>query len=232
MRIPSLRLACSLLLAGLATHTLRADPASTVPDGGNYLGRPPYKTQYADYLELMRGRRVDVIFIGDSITEQFRWGVGKPVWDKHYASRALNFGLGSDRTQHAIWRLQNLPISEFSPKVAVILIGTNNFEDTPEDIAAGVRAVISAAQTRFPGVKIVLTSILPNARATEKMAAANRLLAPLHDGKTIHFLDLSTTFEPVGESWKGLWRDKLHLTAEGYEMWASALDPLLEKIMN
>ena len=49
----------------------------------------------------------DLIFIGDSITQGWE-GRGKGVWAKYYAKRnAVNLGIGGDRTQHVIWRLDN-----------------------------------------------------------------------------------------------------------------------------
>jgi lysophospholipase L1-like esterase len=170
------------------------------------------------------------VFIGDSITEQWRWGAGAPVWKQHFEQRAFDFGLGADKTQHVLWRLQNFDLSFLNPKVAVVMIGTNNTGDTPEDIAAGVQAVIAATQAKFPGVKVVLCSILPNARANDKMAAANKLLAPLADQRRVYYLDLAAKFPPEGDNWKGLSRDKLHLTAEGYATWAAELETLLSKL--
>ncbi len=222
----------SLFLAGSIVAAAQTPaPASTQADDHNYRSALAYQTEYEDYLQTMRGKRCDIIFIGDSITEQWRWGQGKPVWEKNYAARALDFGQGSDRTQNTIWRLKNLPIDAFSPKVAVLLIGTNNFADTPEDIVAGVKAVIATTEARFHGIQFVLISILPNARATEKMAQANQLLAALNDGTKIHYLDLASKFTRKGNNWSGLGNDKLHLTTQGYEMWAAELNPLLAKLL-
>jgi len=229
---PRTFLLLSCFLAGSIVGTAQTPgPATTQADDHNYRSRPVYQTQYDDYLQTMRGKRCDIVFIGDSITEQWRWGPGKPVWDKHYAARALNFGQSADRTQNTIWRLQNLPLDGFAPKVAVLLIGTNNYADSPEDIVAGVKAVIATTEKRFPGIKFVLISILPNARATEKMAQANQLLATLHDGAKIHYLDLASKFTPEGDNWTGLTKDKLHLSVQGYEMWAEELNPLLAKLL-
>jgi lysophospholipase L1-like esterase len=225
-------LACTFAAATFAAETApSAPPASTVPSDQNYAPRLNYQTYFNDYLALKKGRQFDLIFIGDSITEQWRWGAGWPVWKKHFEDRALDFGLGSDRTQHTLWRLQNIDVRSFAPKVACILIGTNNTPDTPEDIAAGVKAVVETTKSTFPGIKVVVVSILPNARANDKMAAANQLIRPLADGRTVHYLDLAAKFTPQGESWKGLSRDRLHLTAEGYEMWAAELETLLPQLL-
>ena len=65
----------------------------------------------------------------------------------------------------------------------------------------------------------------------EKMAAANQLIAPLATSKTVFYLDLARKLTPDGDNWKGLSRDKLHLTAEGDEMWAAELESLLPAVL-
>lgn len=222
-----------IFLATLLAVVMSAAAAgpSTVADDANYRPRLNYQAYFGDYLALKQGRPVDLIFIGDSITEQWRWGAGSPVWKQHFEQRAFDFGLGADKTQHALWRLENIELPGVAPKVAVIMIGTNNVDDSPEDIAAGVKAVIAATKKKFPGVKLVLMSILPNARAGAKMAATNVLLATLADQKTAYYLDLASSFTVDGDSWKGLSRDKLHLSAEGYEMWAGKLEAMLPSLL-
>ena len=69
-------------------------------------------------------------------------------------------------------------------------------------------------------------------QATEKMAATNTLLAPLDDQKNIYYLDLAAQLPPLGDNWKGMSKDKLHLSTEGYEIWANALEPLLSTMMS
>lgn len=209
-----------------------AGGAATAASPQNYEARVPYQTYFNDYLALRKGRQSDLIFIGDSITEQWRWGAGGQLWKQRFEDRAFDFGLGGDKTQHVLWRLQNFDLSFVQPKAAVLMIGTNNIGDTPEEIADGVRAVIAATQQKFPGVKIILCSILPNARATEKMAAANKLLVPLADQRNVFYLDLASKFTPEGDNWKGLSRDKLHLTAEGYASWANELEALLPTVLH
>lgn len=226
------RLILAALLATAFGGAALAAPSTTIASDQNYRPRLNYQTYFGDYLALRRGQPADLVFIGDSITEQWRWGAGHPVWDKHYAGRAFDFGLGSDKTQHTLWRLENIDLPGLAPKAAVIMIGTNNVNDTPEDIAAGIEAVVAATQRKFPGIKVVLVGILPNARAGAKMAQVNALIAPLADGKKVYYLDLASKFVPEGDNWKGLGRDKLHLTAEGYETWADALDALLPTVLD
>jgi len=203
-----------------------------IPSNANFKVNFRNQTSLNDHLTLKKGTPVDLIFIGDSITEQWRWGPGLPVWRKYYEDRAIDFGIGGDRTEHVLWRLSNLPIRDFHPKVAVILIGTNNSDasNTPETIAEGVKAILARTKETFPGIKIVLVSILPNARATEKMAAANALIKECADGDSVIWLDLASKMKPERGNWKGLQSDKLHLSTQGYEMWAAELNPILDRI--
>lgn len=219
-------------LCNAQVGSLPVKQPTTVASDQNYSPKLTYQVYFNDYITLRKNRPADLIFIGDSITEQWRWGAGSPVWKKHFEERAIDFGLGSDRTQHTIWRLENIDLSAFAPQIAIILIGTNNVQDTPEEIADGVKAVIAATQKKFSEIKIALLSILPNARATEKMAATNTLLAPLDDQKNIYYLDLAAQLPPLGDNWKGMSKDKLHLSTEGYEIWANALEPLLSTMMD
>lgn len=214
-------------------------PSTTIPSDSNYTAHYAWNQGCERRVAAMKGKPCDIIFIGDSITDNFTgrptpsWGsVGGPVWEKYYANRrALNFGVGADATQNVLWRLEHMDIQEFKPKVAVILIGTNNKNNSPEEIAAGVKTVVDKTRQTFPAAKIILMSILPNARATEKMAAANNLIQQFGDDQTVFYFDLASKMTPVGNSWKGLGPDRLHLLPEGYELWASEMDPLLTKLL-
>jgi len=220
-----------LLLLFAAALPVCAAPSTTVPNDQNFRRQPLYQVYFADYLAAKRGHPVDLIFVGDSITEHWRWGPGLPVWLREFENRAFNFGLSADRTEQALWRLQNFDLSGFAPQVAVVLIGTNNIYDPPEDIAAGVKAVVEATRAKFPGVRVVLTSILPKMRGWDKMKAVNALLAPLADGKTVFYCDLAAKFTWENDRWKGLVPDGLHLSTDGYELWATELKALLPVVL-
>jgi lysophospholipase L1-like esterase len=214
-------------------------PATTIPSDSNYRAHYAWNQGCERRVAAMQGKPCDIIFIGDSITDNFTgrptptWGsVGGTVWDKYYANRnALNFGVGADKTQDVLWRLDHMDIKEFKPKVAVVLIGTNNNKNSPEDIAAGVKAVVEKTERTFPMAKIILISILPNARATEKMADANNIIQTFGDNQTVFYFDLASKMTPAGNSWKGLGPDRLHLLPEGYELWASSMEPLLDRLL-
>jgi lysophospholipase L1-like esterase len=213
-------------------------PRSTIPTDANCRSRPANCQSARDRVAAAKGHPVDILFIGDSITEAWTspgWGGvnrGAAVWDKMYAPRnALNFGVGADRTQHVLWRLDNMDVQDLKPKVTVLLIGTNNNIDTAPDIAAGVHAVIAKLENMYPATKIILVSILPNARATALMTDANALIRPFADDRTVFYLDLVPLMPPSGDSWVGLGPDKLHPTEAGYQIWADAMEPLLARLL-
>jgi lysophospholipase L1-like esterase len=114
---------------------------------------------------------VDLLFLGDSITEGWA-GSGRKVWEKYYGNRkAMNAGVGGDRTQHVLWRLDNGNIDGIHPKLAVIMIGTNNSnnnDNTAEEIADGVKAIVKEVHEKLPETKILLLGIFPRGATTDE----------------------------------------------------------------
>lgn len=206
-------------------------PQPTVPDLTRYLNNPDLlkfcTAQVADFND----RDADMIFIGDSITQGWRTR-DEAVWQANFAGRkALDFGIGGDQTQHVLWRMDNYPIGRLHPKVAVVLIGTNNWHNTAPEIADGVKAVLTKTQTMFPGIKIILVSIMPRSKYGELMMATDAILKTYADEKTVYYLDLVPVMTPVGDNWKGLGPDHLHPDASGYQLWADAMLPLLNRLL-
>ena len=112
-----------------------------------------WSDRHAEKLKQLKSQEsVDLLMIGDSITHGWE-GRGKQVWAEFYAKRnAFNIGYGGDRTEHVIWRLQHGEVEGISPKLAVIMIGTNNTghrQDPPEQTAAGIKKIL--AELKKPG---------------------------------------------------------------------------------
>jgi lysophospholipase L1-like esterase len=224
-----------------AAEPVAAAPRTTVPSDSNERARPKNYQDCRDRVAAANAdpaKHIDLLFVGDSITEAWSgpaWGGyihGAPVWEKVYAPRnALNFGVGADRTQHLLYRLDTMDVKGLTPKVIVLMIGTNNNIDTAPDIAAGVHAVLTKLEGIYPAAKIILVSILPNARATQLMEDANALIKPFADEKTVFYFDLAALMPPVGDSWTGLSADKLHPTEAGYQIWADGMGPLLVRLL-
>lgn len=180
----------------------------------------------------------DLIFIGDSITQGWE-GRGKGVWAKHYAKRnAVNLGIGGDRTQHVIWRLDNGNLHRIKPKAAVIMIGTNNSgSNTSQEIADGVEVIVKQLRKKLPDTKVLLLGVFP--RGTNKAdkrrqvnEGTNAIFKKLADGKAVHYLDIGPKFlEKDGTLSREIMPDLLHLSEKGYTIWAESIEAKLKELM-
>lgn len=187
--------------------------------------------------ERVKQGNVDLVFIGDSITHGWERN-GKAVWDQCYAGRnAVNLGIGGDRTQHVLWRLENGNLEGIAPKLAVIMIGTNNSGDnTPAEIAAGVKRIVQTIRAKTPETKILVLAIFPRGKTSEDPrhlvnVQANAIIAKLADGKNVFFQDIGAAFLRDGKLTAEVMPDFLHLTPESYTLWAKAIEPTVARLM-
>lgn len=181
-----------------------------------------------------------VLFIGDSITQGWEGAPVTNIWHRYYARRkAVNLGIGGDRTQHVLWRLQKAPLDGVKPKVAVLMIGTNNSngeDNTPEQIVQGIAAIVGTLRERLPETKVLLLGIFPrgeNFNAQRgKLTQINQAIAKLHDGANVHYLDIGHRFlTGNGLLLNDVMYDYLHLTPKGYGIWAEAIEPKLAELL-
>ncbi len=181
----------------------------------------------------------DLAFIGDSITQGWE-GRGKDVWQKHYANRkAINLGIGGDRTEHVIWRLTHGNLGKIQPKVAVLMIGTNNtghLDQDPAQVAAGVKRILEILAERLPETKVILNGIFPrgpNPLDPKRLnnIAINQIIRRYADGDRVHFMEIGDQFlEADGSISEEIMPDLLHISGEGYQRWADALEPKLQEL--
>ncbi|MES1260534.1 MAG: platelet-activating factor acetylhydrolase IB subunit, partial [Acidobacteriota bacterium] len=175
---------------------------------------------------------VDLLFIGDSITQGWE-GAGKDVWKSRYESRnAMNAGIGGDRTQHILWRLDNGNIDGLSPKLAVLMIGTNNFgSNTAEEIALGIKAIVKKFREKLPETKLLVLGVFPRGETPDdplrvKNVAVNALIKDVADGKMVHYLEINDKLMNAdGTQNRAIMPDLVHLSPKGYEIWADAIEP-------
>jgi lysophospholipase L1-like esterase len=181
-------------------------------------------------VEVAKSAKIDVLFLGDSIMD--RWTtVGKAVWDEEFAPiNAANFGISGDRTQYLLWRIQNGELDGLSPKLIVIMIGTNNLASaTPEAIAKAIGVIVSTVRSKLPASNVLLLGILPRGADAgdpkrAKIKAVNALLAQLAARPRVHFLDVGQTFLLSDRSIAPkLMPDFLHPSAKGYQALVDAI---------
>lgn len=206
--------------------------------------------QHQAFLDRGRAGPVDLLWLGDSITAG--WEKVPHIWEAHYGRRrAANFGLGGDRTQHVIWRIENGELDAIAPKLVVLLLGTNNSgsHSAPEIIAA-LGKIVTLIRTKLPESKVLLLGIFPRgakkdstgvvsreaeadaARRMRVIREVNAGLSRFDDGRNVRFLDIGHVF--LGQDGRipfSIMPDQLHLSPAGYQLWADALEPGLKRML-
>ncbi len=189
--------------------------------------------------ERLRKGKVGMLFIGDSITHGWE-NRGRKIWNEYYAPRnAVNMGFSGDRTEHVLWRLDNSNLKRISPKLAVVMTGTNNSngdEYTAEEIADGIIAICERLRCKLPKTKILLLAIFPRGQEPtaqrEKNAKASLLASQIADGEMIHYLDINSGFlSEDGMLGRDIMPDYLHPNKTGYKIWAEAIEPKVAELM-
>jgi (4-O-methyl)-D-glucuronate---lignin esterase len=205
------------------------------------------KIAHAELLQKRTKGRIDVYFVGDSITR--RWGATDypellENWKANFFGwNAADFGWGADRVENILWRLENGELDGVNPRVIVILAGTNNVGARPggpakvENITRGLQAVVDVSRQKAPQAVIVLTAIFPrndNMAVMPEIDRINENLARLADGMRVRFLNVNRRLaDATGRLFDGMMnaRDKLHPTLMGYQVWADALKPIFTELL-
>ncbi|HSI32882.1 MAG: GDSL-type esterase/lipase family protein [Phycisphaerae bacterium] len=182
--------------------------------------------------------KVDLLFVGDSITDG--WHGQKQLWESAWGKfKPHNIGIGGDRTQHVIWRLQQGEVVGIKPKLTVLMIGTNNLGgNTNEEIVAGITGCVAEIKKQMPETKVLLLGVFPRSpkptdAARPRIKAINAEIAKLDDGgKTVKYLDIGDKFlDAEGNLTKEVMPDALHPNAKGYKIWADAITPTVEEML-
>ncbi len=206
---------------------------------------PNSQTAHAELLDKARRGRIDIYFVGDSITR--RWGaLDYPEflanWRHNFHGwNAANFGWGADYTQHILWRLENGELDGVNPRIIVVQAGTNNVgtvpgdDDKVADIVRGINAILDVCRAKAPAATLVLTGIFPrndSPAVLPEIARINAQIARFADGRTIRYVDVNEKLaDRNGTLLDGMSTDKLHLTVKGYQVWADALKPIFTEIL-
>ena len=209
----------------------------------------------------IKSGKYDLVLIGDSITQCLEdggeWAPLNATWEKHYVPRnAINLGYSAYRTENILWNLQNgeLDFTQ-SPKVFMLLIGTNNTDDqhfksvhTAEQLFAGTKAIVDLIRQRHPTSKIVIRRPFPSGtvgdqtpyarkynrslKAIGELRRAGELTVQLADGKQVFWSDVGHVFlRPDGTINPDLMPDLIHPNAAGAEAAAQAIEPLLSSLL-
>lgn len=235
-----------LLLAAAAP--LAATPVSR-------MNLPWWRARHEAKLAGIHRGRVDLVFLGDSITQDYErtgppsWQDFRPVWERFYGARhAVNLGFKGDATAHLLWRIEHGEIDGISPRAAVILIGANNLGRlhwSAADTVQGIVAVVTEVRRRLPHTGIVLLGILPSLRsawASATTAEVNAALAARYGGGKVAgvtYIDVSPIFLKNGAVDPTQFLDPrltppeppLHPTPAAQARMADAIEPVLRRLL-
>ncbi|MDO4576305.1 MAG: GDSL-type esterase/lipase family protein [Planctomycetia bacterium] len=192
-------------------------------------------------------QEMDLLFVGDSITDFWdNDGRGLEVYKKYYDNgvrTVMNIGVSGDITDQTMQRLQNPRLQTISPKMIMLMIGTNNMDRGPSTTAKytldGIDTILKTLREMFPEAKILLlavfprsqpeTGVVPGRQYRDRIAAINARLPELADGKNIFFKDINAIFlNDDGTLKLELMPDQLHPNTAGYYLWAEAIEPIVK----
>ena len=243
MRRRLILLACVLFAGAAGRPNIAAVPISR-------LAEPWWKARFEAKQQELRAGPVNILWLGDSITQNWEksgppaWRDFAPAWQHYYGGRhAVNLGFKGDSTCHLLWRLQNGELDGIHPRVAVLLIGANNFGHVHTDARqtfAGIEAVLALLRAREPQMRVILVGVLPSIRSpwiTANTDALDRMLRDAYargDAGT-RYVDASAIVERDGMPDPARFLDPrltppekpLHPDAEAEAQLAALIEPTL-----
>ena len=196
------------------------------------------------------GDKIEVIMLGDSITHLWTWDKpndpanepyrGDAVWARYFDEPVVfNFAFDCGTTQSTLARLDAAPLSAIHPKIAVVLIGTNNVSaaETPEEIVRGITAIEDKLRSAFPGIRILQLALFPRGESPNDpkraaVAAVNRVLRErVAESDDVTFFDLGPKLlRQDGTIPADIMPDFLHVNPKGFEIWGREMKPVLDRL--
>ena len=251
--------------ATTAAPSCAAIPAAVTlyEQGGKRWAAPGYwdRRHAAKIAEIAVGpKEYDCVFVGDSITHNWEgWGdpadeaahasayaqglvkfpvaPGRAVWEAMKKSaRILNLGVCGDRTQNVLWRIEHGELDGYRALYVFLMIGTNNGDDTSENRAEGIRAIIARIAKKQPSATILLSPILPcgpdsHDRGRLSLERTNAIIRGLADGKRVVWVDFNAKLvNPDGTISPELMPDYLHPLEPAYRIWRDELAKFIPSV--
>ena len=187
---------------------------------------------------------VQLVFVGDSITDAWRGGEQNKIFMERWGQyNPVNLGISGDKTQEVLWRLENGELDglDEGTKLVVMMIGTNNLGHrpaaTPEDTAKGVECLVKTIRQKLPQSKLLLLAVFPRGTAADdpyrsQIRTVNSTISKLADGRQVRYLDIGKKFlADDGTLPRDVMPDALHPNAKGYQIWADAIDPAVKEMI-
>lgn len=222
----------------VASPTAKPTPVPRTPQDA-ITPTKPNAGRHAQFMYRITQGEVGLLFLGDSITDLWP-RTGEWSWLKFAPYKPADFGIGGERTEGLLGRITNGELDGINPKVTVVMIGTNNIGQYPDEepawAAAGIQKIVETIHQKLPQTKVLLLGVFPrdanNSVLRSKIAAINQSISKLDDGKMTRYLDISKAFlDGQGGIPRDIMPDGLHPSAHGYDLWYEAMNPLLTEML-
>ena len=158
--------ACAVLAAALCLPSLRlhADephprtPESAVtPDDRN-------PARHEQFLERKEQGPIDLLFLVGSMTDWWP-SRGAGSWAKFAPDHPADFGVSGETTEDVLWHITHGELDGLHPRVVVLMLGTNNVGQHPDEqpawVVAGMHKVVEVIHEKLPDARLLLLAIFP-----------------------------------------------------------------------
>jgi lysophospholipase L1-like esterase len=183
------------------------------------------------------GTRPDAVFMGDSITDNWRYGD-----PSLFNAKVLDRGIGGQTTPQMLLRFYQ-DVVALRPRVVHIMAGTNDVSGntgaiTDEAIVQNIRAMIDIAKANR--IRVVLAAITPSKQfvarpgvdPSGRIVAVNRALAKLAGEMRVTSVDYAPVLaDSTGALADALGNDGLHPNRDGYAKMRPLTDAAIKRAM-
>lgn len=146
----------------------------------------------------------------------------------------LNLGISGDDTRHVLWRLtEGKCLDGYEARFFCVMVGTNNLEDPPADVAKAIGKSVRLIEERHPESTILLHPIFPRGRLPDDPRrqaneVVNGMIRQLADGRRVIWCDFNKRLvDKDGVLPREMMSDYLHPNESGYAIWREMLLPHL-----
>tara|TARA_B100001758_G_C18267178_1_gene534314 strand:- start:256 stop:972 length:717 start_codon:yes stop_codon:yes gene_type:complete len=169
--------------------------------------------------------KVDIAFLGDSITSEAEWGEYFPE------VRVANRGVGSEKTSDILLRLDS--VLSTNPNKVFTMIGTNDVLNYVriDKILSNYEEIVSLLKQA--GTEVIIQSTVQcdlticGSKHVESINMLNEGLKKIATYNDVLFIDLGVLSDQQGLD-TIFTSDGIHLSAEGYLLWVKTIAPYIE----
>jgi lysophospholipase L1-like esterase len=175
---------------------------------------------------MTKGNYQKLMLVGDSMIEFFDWQERFPDLEVN------NLGRSGESVEELQIRAQDIVDRYGAPDLVLVMIGTNNVAMENFTFQSAYEDILATFQEAYPEAALVVNSLLPmelGYLAPDTVSRINSSLQSLAVGSGLFYLDACTKLVyNSGRVLEGLLEDEVHLSYQGYRVWADVLAEFLQ----